>query len=174
LWHGEPGSFRAVRLARLARYESRLEDADKLSRAALETGTVTIRALSERIFTLIAMKRDAEALSLFKTYPNVGGPLAKWLRAYAVASHGKVEEARAMISQEDPPPAAAPMPARVIAAMAYAAMNDTRHGPEYTKPILLAGFGNPDVVGTAAEKRAAAEKRTTAEKRPPAKPGRRK
>lgn len=150
-WRGEPRSMHAVRLARLARYDGRLEDADKLSRAALETGTVTMRALAERVFTLVAMKRDGDALALFKTYPNVGGPLAKWLRAYATAAHGKIDEARAIVSQEDPPPAAAAMPARIIAASAYATMKDTRHGHDYTKPIAQAGFANPDVA-FAAEK----------------------
>ncbi|HVH43263.1 MAG TPA: hypothetical protein VM925_13000, partial [Labilithrix sp.] len=150
-WHGEPRSMRAVRLARLARYDGRLEDADKLSKVALETGTVTMRVLTERVFTLVALKRDADAQALFKTYPNVGGPLAKWLRAYVTASHGKIDDARAIVSQEDPPPAAAAMPARIIAASAYAAMKDTRHGSDYTKPIVQAGFANPDVT-SAAEK----------------------
>ncbi|MBX3223280.1 MAG: hypothetical protein KF795_22400 [Labilithrix sp.] len=150
-WRGEPRSMRAVRLARLARYEGKLEEADTLSRVALESGTVTMRVLTERVFTLVALKRDADALALFKSYPNVGGPLAKWLRAYATAAHGKVDEARAIVSQEDPPPAAAAMPARLIAASAYAVMRDTRHGNEYVKPIAQAGFANPDVV-FAAEK----------------------
>lgn len=144
-WRGEPRAMRAVRLARLARYDGRLEDADRYSKLAIETGTVTMRVLAERIFTLVALKRDADAIALFKTYPNVGGPLAKWLRAYATAAHGKIDEARAIVSQEDPPPAAAAMPSRVIAASAYAMMKDTRHGSEYTKPIVLAGFTNPDV-----------------------------
>lgn len=150
-WRGEPRSMHAVRLARLARYEGRLEDADKLSRAALESGTVTMRVLTERVFTLVALKREADALALFKAYPNVGGPLAKWLRAYATAAHGKVDEARAMVSQEDPPPAAAAMPARILAASAYAMMRDARHGGDYVKPIAQAGFANPDVA-FAAEK----------------------
>ncbi|MBF5066333.1 hypothetical protein G6O45_24215, partial [Salmonella enterica subsp. enterica serovar Istanbul] len=78
-----------------------------LSRAALESGTVTVRALAERVFVLAAMGKAGDAVALFKAYPNVGGPLAKWLRAYAVASNGKLEEARAIISAEDPPPALA-------------------------------------------------------------------
>ena len=110
-----------------------------------------VRALAERVFILVAMKRDADALALFKAYPNVGGPLAKWLRAYAVASHGKLDEARAAVSQEDPPPAAAPLPARIIAAMAFAAMKDARHGSDYVKALAHGGFANPDVV-FAAEK----------------------
>jgi hypothetical protein len=150
-WRGEPRSMRAIRLARLARYDGKLEDADKYSRIALETGTVTMRALTERVFTLVALKRDADALALFKAYPNVGGPLAKWLRAYATAAHGKIDDARAIVAQEDPPPAAAAMPARLIAASAYAVMKDSRHGAEYTKPIVQAGFANPDVA-FAAEK----------------------
>lgn len=144
-WRGEPRAMRAVRLSRLARYEGQLEDADKYSQRALETGTVTVRTLTERVFTLVAMKRDEEALALFKTHPNVGGPLAKWLRAYAVAAHGKLDEARAIVSQEDPPPDLAPMPARVVAAAAYAMMKDTRRGGEYVRPIAKAGFMNPDV-----------------------------
>ncbi len=145
-WKGGERALRAIRLARLARWQGKLEDADRFSKYALEAGTVTMRALSERVFTLVAMKKDAEALALFKSYPNVGGPLAKWLRAYVVASHGKHDEAKAIVGQEDPPSAAAPMPARMIAASAYGALKDTRHGNEYVKSIAAAGFVNPDVV----------------------------
>jgi hypothetical protein len=150
-WKGEPRAMRAIRLARFARYENRLEDADKMSRLALDGGTVTMRALVERAFTLVAMKKDAEALALFKSHPNVGGPLAKWLRAYVQAAHGKPEEAKATVAQEDPPSSAAPMPARMLAASAFAMMKDVRHGNEYARPIVLAGFANPDMA-FAAEK----------------------
>jgi len=150
-WKGDARALRAVRLARLARYDGKNEEADRLSRAALEGGTVTPRALAERVFVLTAMNKSTDALALFKQYPNVGGPLAKWLRAYATAAHGKLEEARAIVSQEDPPPALAPLPARVIAAAAYGAIKDARHGNEYVKALAQAGFANPDVA-TAAEK----------------------
>ena len=43
------------------------------------------------------------------------------------------------------------MPARILAASAFAMMKDTRHGAEYTRPIVLGGFVNPDVA-FAAEK----------------------
>ncbi len=150
-WKGDVRAPRAVRLARLARYEGKLDDADRMSRAAMEGGTVTIRALAERVFVLVAANKSAEAAALFKTHPNIGGPLAKWLRAYATASGGKIEEARASVSSEDPPPALAPLPARMIAASAYGAMKDARHGNEYAKPIVQAGFANPDMT-MAAEK----------------------
>ena len=108
-----------------------------------------MRALTERVLVLVALNRSQEAIALFKTYPNVGGPLAKWLRAYAVASHGKLEEARAIIAAEDPPPALAPLPAREIAALAYGAVKDSRHGNEYVKAIATAGFVNPDIAAAA-------------------------
>lgn len=151
-WQGDPNvirPLRAVRLSRLARWEGKNDDADRLSRAALEGGTVTVRALAERVFVLVAMNRAADAVALFKAHPNVGGPLAKWLRAYAVASAGKLDEARAIISQEDPPPPLAPMPARAIAAMAYGAAKDSRKGKDYIKALVTAGFANPDVVAAA-------------------------
>ena len=151
-WQGEaiqPRALRAVRLAKLARYDGKNEEADRLSRAALEGGTVTVRALTERVLVLVALNRSQEAIALFKTYPNVGGPLAKWLRAYAVASHGKLEEARAILAAEDPPPPLAPLPAREIAALAYGAVKDTRRGNEYVKAIAAAGFVNPDIAAAA-------------------------
>ena len=121
-----------------------------MSRLALEGGTVTVRALAERVFVLVAMNKGSEVSALLKAHPNVGGPLVKWLRAYAVASNGKLEEARAILSTEDPPPALAPLPARLIAAAAFGAVKDTRKGGDYVK-ALVNGFPNPDVV-VAAEK----------------------
>jgi hypothetical protein len=151
-WTGDPKALRAIRLARLARYEGKLEEADRLSRGALEGGTVTVRGLAERVFVLVAMSKAQEAIALFKAHPNVGGPLVKWLRAYALASGGgKMEEARAIVSAEDPPPVLAPFPARMYAAAAYGATKDVRHGGDYVKALASSGFANPDIV-TAAEK----------------------
>ncbi len=151
-WTTEPTSMRAVRLARLARWDGKLDDAERLSHLALAGGTVTVRALAERVFVLVARGKSAEAVALFRDHPNVGGPLAKWLRAYAVASSGKLDEARAMVAQEDPPPALAPLPARMYAAATYGSVKDTRKGGPYVKALVQAGFGNPDVVPAAAAK----------------------
>jgi tetratricopeptide (TPR) repeat protein len=142
----EPKAMRAVRLARLARWDGKNDDAERLSRLALEGHSMTVRALAERVFVLVAMNKAPNALAVFKAFPNVGGPLAKWLRAYAVASNGKLEEARAILSQEDPPPALAPLPSRLIAAAAYGAVKDTRKGGDYVKALVQAGFPNPDVI----------------------------
>ncbi len=142
----ESRPLRAVRLARLARYLGKMEEAEANSAAALTGATVTLRALGERVFTLVAAGKASEALALFKAYPNTGGPTAKWLRAYAAASAGKLDEAKAIIAQEDPPPALAPAPARMIAAAAYGAVKDARHGKDYTKALVQAGFLNPDMI----------------------------
>lgn len=150
-WLGEPRPLRALRLARLARYEGKAEEADRLSKIAIDGSTVTARVLAERVFSLVAAGKAGDALALFKQHPNAGGPLAKWLRAYATASNGKIEEARAILSQQDPPPALAPAPARTIAAAAYGAAKDTRHGREYVRELAQKGLSNPDVL-TAAER----------------------
>jgi tetratricopeptide (TPR) repeat protein len=148
-WRGEPRAMRAVRLARLARYDGRIEDAEKFSKMGLESGTPTIRALAERVFTLVAAKKDTEALAVFKTFPNVGGTLAKWLRAYATAMHNKEAEAKAMIANEDPPSNATPLEAREIAVMTYGATKDTRHGADYAKSVIQTGALNPDMAWAA-------------------------
>ena len=111
-----------------------------------------MRALAERVFALVAQKRDADALALFKTYPNVGGPLAKWLRAYAASTHGKHRRGQGdgrgpRIRRRT----RRRCPRRMIAALTYGAMKDSRHGDDYVKPIVQAGFVNPDVA-FAAEK----------------------
>ncbi len=149
-WVADARGLRAARLARLARYDGKADEAERLSKIALDTGTVTTRVLAERVFALVDAKKEKEALALFKGYPNVGGPLAKWLRAYAIASGGgKMEEARAVVASEDPPPPVAPLPMRTYAAMAFGAMKDMRHGREYVAPLASAGFANPDLVAAA-------------------------
>jgi hypothetical protein len=148
-WKGsEERPLRALRLARLARYQNRLDDADKLSLTALGGGstTVTARVLSERVFVLVAMGKGAEAAPLLAKYPLVLGPLQAWLTAYAKASDGKIEDARGKTAQLDPLPPQAPLPARVIVAASLGAMKDRKRGVDYVKELLAGGATNPDVV----------------------------
>lgn len=149
---GEPRPLRAIRLARLARYQNKLDDADRLSRYALEKGGVTLRSFAERVFVLTAADKDRDAMALFKTYPNLGGTSVKWLRAYAIGNGGgKMEEARVIVSQEDAPSNLTPLPTRIFAAAAYGATKDARHGSEVVRALNGGGFHNNDVT-TAAEK----------------------
>lgn len=141
--------LRALRLARLARYENKLDAADALSQTALEHGTVTARVLWERAYVLVARGKAAEIGPLLSHYPLVLGPLATWLSAYATASAGNTEGAKGRTASSDPPPPTAAVEQRVVAAAAYAAMKDKRHGPEYVKEVLAVAPQHPDLVAAA-------------------------
>ncbi len=145
----ESQALRALRLARLARYQGHLDAADTLSLAALNSGTVTPRILFERAFTLVARGRATDVGPLLARYPLVLGPLATWLSAYSTASSGGIEAAKGKTASLDPPPATAPFEARVIAAAALGAMKDRRRGEDYVRAILTTGNLNPDLVTAA-------------------------
>jgi Flp pilus assembly protein TadD len=145
----ESQPLRALRLARLARYEGRLDAADALSQTAFVQGTVTPRVLWERAYVLVARGRGADVGPLLARYPLVLGPLATWLSAYAVASSGNVDSAKARTSSVDPPPRGAAFETRVVAAAAFGAMKDRRRGLEYMKEMLALGSVNPDLAAAA-------------------------
>ncbi len=65
------------------------------------------------------------------------------------APAGKVEDARGRTASLDPPPPLAPLPSRIIAASALAAMHDKKRAVELLKPILAAGVRNPDIANAA-------------------------
>jgi predicted Zn-dependent protease len=142
--------LRAARLSRLARYDGRLDDAEAMSLASIGSGTVTPRTLQERALVLVARGKATEVGPVLAKYPLVLGALSSWLAAYALASAGKIDEARGRTAAIDPPPPLAPLPARMIAAMALGAMKDKHRGFEYVKPIYDLGFGNPDMANAGA------------------------
>lgn len=145
----ESRPLRALRLARLARYEGRLDAADALSQLALDHGTVTPRVLWERAFELVARGRAADVAPLIARYPLVLGPVASWLNAYASAASGSIEAAKGKAAMLDPPPETAPIDARVVAAAAFGAMKDRRRGIDYVRDVLASGSEHPDVVAAA-------------------------
>jgi tetratricopeptide (TPR) repeat protein len=142
-------ALRALRLARLARYEGRLDAADTLSQTAMDHGTVTPRVLWERAYVLVAHGRAGEVGRLLGRYPLVLGPLATWLSVYATASAGSVEAAKGKTASLDPPAPTAPLEARVIAAAAFGAIKDKQHGTDYVKQTLATAGQHPDLVAAA-------------------------
>jgi hypothetical protein len=144
---GQP--LRAVRLARLARYEGHAEAADTLSQTPLDHGTVTPRVLWERAFSLVAHNRAVDVSALIGRYPLVLGPLATWLSAFAAGSAGNADAARAKIASLDPLPSGSPLEARVLVAAALAATKDKKRGYEYVRDVLATGSLNPDLVAAA-------------------------
>jgi len=150
-WKGtEEKPLKAVRASRLARYENRLDDADKYSKIALEAGTVTPRVLIERVMLLVAKNRAAEAGPLLARYPLVLGPASSWLSAYALASTGKLDEARGRTAQVDFPPPLAPLPFRIMAAVSLTAMKDKKRAEPAVKDLLATGSADPDLLAAAA------------------------
>ncbi len=150
-WKGtEDKPLKAVRLSRLARYENRLDDADRYSKAAIEGATVTPRILIERVMSLVAKNHANEVGPLLAKYPLVLGPASSWLSAYALASTGKLDEAKGRTAQLDFPPALAPMPFRVLAAVSLAAMKDKKRAEPAVKGLLAAGCIDPDLLAAAA------------------------
>ena len=145
----EQSPLRALRLARLARYEGRLDAADTLSQAVLDHGTVTPRVLWERVFVLVARNRANEVGSLLGRYPLVLGPLATWLSAYAAAINSNAESAKGKIASVDPLPPSSPLEARVVVAAAFGAMKDKHRGVDYVKDVLATGSLDPDLVAAA-------------------------
>lgn len=116
----------ALRLARLRRYQDKLDDAEKLSGLALEQGSTTVSVLVERVWVLMAKNQPGPARDLISKYPSLLGPLAGWLRMYVDAKGGRAPEARAKAAQLDPPPEEAPLLLRVTAARALAVTKDRR------------------------------------------------
>jgi hypothetical protein len=145
----ESNALHAVRLARLARYTGKLDAADTLSQTAMDHGTVTPRALWERVYVLVARNHANEVGPLLSHYPLVLGPLATWLSAYAVASGGNTEAAKGRTASVDPPPATAALEARVVAAAALGAMKDKHRGADYVREVLATGSQHPDLVAAA-------------------------
>jgi hypothetical protein len=110
---------------------------------------VTPRVLAERCFELVARGKAGEIASLLGRYPSVLGPLATWLGAYAAASTGALDVARAKVATLDPPPPGTALEARLIAAAAFGAMKDRRRGSAYVHDLQTAGMRNPDLVTAA-------------------------
>ncbi len=149
-WKGsEDKPLRALRLSRLARYQNKVDIADALSKTALDSGTVTPRTLQERAFVLVAKNKPLEVAPLLGKYPLVLGPSATWLGAYALASANKIGDAIGKTSALDPPPPQAPLPGRVVAAVALASMKDRKRAVDYVKSLLSSGIQDPDLVAAA-------------------------
>jgi hypothetical protein len=149
-WKGsESRPLRALRLARLARYENRLDQAETLSQTALDHGTVTPRVLWERVYVLVARGKSEGVGALLTRYPLVLGPLGAWLGAYATAAGGNADAAKAKVANLDPLPAGTPIEARVVVAAALVAAKDKKRGEAYVQELLGAGSLHPDLVAAA-------------------------
>lgn len=149
-WKGEPSQpLRELRLARLARYEGRIDEAETRSQKAFASATVTSRSLTERALVLAARGKYQEASQLLVSYPNALGTQTGWMSVYLTASSGKVAEARGKATALVLPPTESPLLTRTVALLACAAIKDQRHGGELLGPMMKAGLSNPDMASAA-------------------------
>lgn len=134
---------RATRLARLARYQEKLDVADAESQRALASGA-TLRSLFERVLVLVAQKKFDEASQLLAKNPAPLGPYATWLSGYVVAKAGKVDDARARTELLEAPSEGAPFPVRMLALVSAASMRDQKRGMLLIRPMIKSKIINPD------------------------------
>lgn len=135
---------RALRLARLARLQGRAEDAEKMSRIAVEQATVTPAALIERVLVLGGVGKGADALALLSRYPLLAVDEQPWLRAWATAQAGKMADAKKQVEALKEPDKKAPWAVRRDALLALAATNDKR-AKGYAKELAKERANDPDV-----------------------------
>lgn len=147
-WKEEAGAdpaarpSRAVRLARLARYQEHLESADLFSQAGLAHGP-TVRGLLERSLVLVARGRAAEVAPLLSRHGALLGSMATWISAYAAAASGRLDEARTRTASLEAPPQGASLPLRSVAALALGATHD-RRAADVLRGLEASGFANKD------------------------------
>jgi len=135
---------RALRAARLARLQGRAEDADKLSKIAVEQGTITPAALVERVLILGGTGKGADALALLTRYPLLVTEEQPWLRAWATAQAGKTADAKRQVDALKEPDKKAAWAVRRDALLALAATNDKR-AKNYAKDLVKERPQDPDV-----------------------------
>jgi Flp pilus assembly protein TadD len=140
---------RAMRLAKLARIQGKAEEAERLSRIAIEQGTVTASALVERVLVLGSLGKGADALTLLGRFPLLAADEQPWLRAWASAQAGKRAEAKKAVDTLKDPEKKAPFAVRRDALLAISAAGDEKRAKPMAKDLLKERPGDRDVQAAA-------------------------
>lgn len=140
---GAKHPLRALRVARLARYEGKLADA----RAALDAAAKTRPALIERAL-LDAEDKAARAKAIAALDEQLG-PERPWLLAYLRGRHGSFDAARRSVLKLKSPPAEAPRSLRMAAALAFGEMVDKNRGEAIVRPLIEAWPKSPEAIRAA-------------------------
>lgn len=122
---GEASPAEQLRLARLARYRGKLEQALTASERAF-AGKPTAALVVERVYELIQGERLDDAKELIAKYPALLGTLGGWLSVLVDVAGKQAAKATLRLTKLDPPPDAAPSFQRVLAARALSAARDKR------------------------------------------------
>jgi hypothetical protein len=120
-------SYRS-RVARLRRYQNKLDEALAASAAAMDA-TPTAALVIERSFELIAKNELKAAKDLVAKHPTLLGPMSGWLGVMLDVASNQATLAAVRLSKLDLPPDGSPVILRVLAARALAAAHDKRAKP---------------------------------------------
>ena len=143
-WKGsETRPLRAIRLARLFRYQGKIEDAETFS--TYGSGAPTLRGMQERVLTLIARGKGQEVPALVNKFQFVFRDLAPWYSAYGAASAGKIEDARSKISSLEVP-LGAPVPVKLVIVGALGAVKDMKKSFQVARPMFEYGIAAPEIL----------------------------
>ncbi|MDQ2642917.1 MAG: hypothetical protein M3020_03820, partial [Myxococcota bacterium] len=124
-------SYRS-RLARLRRYEGKLDEALAASQSAL-SATPTASLVIERVYELLDQDQVKPARELVAKHPTLLGPMSGWLGVLVDVASNQAALAAVRLTKLEPPPPESPVVLRVLAARALAAAHDKR-----AKPLLVA------------------------------------
>jgi predicted negative regulator of RcsB-dependent stress response len=133
-----------LRLARLYRYQNKVDDALKAAAAARE-GSTTVNVLIESLYALLK-KDDADgARTLLAKHPTLLGPLTSWLGVLVDSAGKQKSQASARAAKLDLPPPETPLTLRILVARALVASDDKRARP-YVLVLAKQAPKHPDVV----------------------------
>lgn len=135
--------LRALRYARLLRYERKLDEA----RRALEAASPTRPAQIERVLLEAETPEEREhALAVLGPHLE---PERPFFEAYLRARDGDTTEAAQIVERAAAPPEDAPRSLRLAAALAYGELGDLRRGEQIIRTLMVAFPNDPDVIRAA-------------------------
>jgi hypothetical protein len=136
-----------LRIARLRRYQKRIDDALTASQAALSEGATT-PLIVERVLELVEKEKAAEARELVARYPALLGSVAQWLGVVIDVAQNQPKLATARLAQLEPPTEESPAFLRLLAGRALAMSGDKR-GRAYVVTLVRRLGKNPEALAVA-------------------------
>jgi tetratricopeptide (TPR) repeat protein len=137
------------RLARLYRYQNKLDDAVKAAAAARE-GSTTAGVLIESLYDFVQKDDGPGARDLFAKHPALLGPMTSYLGVLVDVVNKQKAQAAARVAKLDLPPPETPLELRILVARALAASGDKRGRP-YVLALAKQVPKHPDVNAAALE-----------------------
>ena len=136
-----------LRIARLRRYQKRLDDALAATERALAERPGAPLAI-ERVLELVEKDKAPEAREFVARHQASLGPSAGWLSVVVDMAANQPKLAASRLTQLEPPPDEAPAYLRLVAARALVMGNDKR-ARGYVVQLVRRLSKHPDAIATA-------------------------